>query len=38
MAFKLPAQQRIKKEEDFKLLLKKGKKIRNRFFFIFFRE
>lgn len=35
MLFKFPAYQRLKKEEDFKNLLKNGKKIRNRFFFYF---
>ena len=36
MSFKFTAQQRLNKEEDFKRLLKKGRKIRNRFFFFTF--
>ncbi|UCH95225.1 MAG: hypothetical protein JSV88_33970 [Candidatus Aminicenantes bacterium] len=36
MSFKFPAHQRLSKEEDFKNLIKKSKKIRNRFFFFTF--
>jgi len=36
MSFKFPTQQRLNREEDFKRLLKKSKKIRNRFFFFTF--
>ena len=35
MSFKFPAYQRLKKEEDFRNLMRNGKKIKNRFFFYF---
>jgi len=38
MPFKFPVYQRLNKEEDFKKLIKKGKKIRGRFFFLLFEE
>jgi len=36
-SFKLHACQRLSREEDFKRLIKKGKRIRNRFFFILYK-
>jgi ribonuclease P protein component len=38
MTYTLPPCQRLKREEDFKRLLKKGKKVRNSFFFLLFRK
>jgi len=38
MPFKFPYSKRIRREEDFKKLLRKGKKIKNNFFLYFLRN
>jgi RNase P protein component len=38
MSFKFPTYQRIRREDDFKKLLRNAKKIKNRFFFLLLEE